>query len=196
MHNNEELKLQMLEYGYELLKQGGYKAVNVEQITKQVYIAKGSFYHLFASKSEFLYEMMHYKRKEAKEKMYTYLNEDHQLSNQGLHDYLMWLCQENPNVMAYLSEEETNKILTLWPITYIENEDKDTNTVDWLLQYLKNPKEKPDKELFCNFLKLAAMALQNQKYLMTGAKERTVHALIEMACTALVESEECDRVNI
>ena len=128
-----EIREKLINYGYEMLKQGGWKQLNIDILTEKCYISKGSFYRFFSGKTEFLYHIMKRKREQSKEKLTEFLSVDGKLSFEGLTNYLKWLCNENPNVFAYLNEQETKKVLSQWPESYLENPDNDKNTVNWLI---------------------------------------------------------------
>ncbi|MCR4850396.1 MAG: TetR/AcrR family transcriptional regulator, partial [Lachnospiraceae bacterium] len=55
--NRDEIRLKLLNKGFKLLKSGGLSAVNIDKLTEEAYIAKGTFYNLFENKSEFMYHM-------------------------------------------------------------------------------------------------------------------------------------------
>ena len=92
------------------------------------YVAKGNFYNLFESKTEFLYQVMIYKRQESKNKLLDYLNSCGRLSWDGLYAYLHWLADENPNIFSYLDGQHTRWLVSKWPPEYLENEENDEQT--------------------------------------------------------------------
>ena len=100
--DKDALRLKMLQLGFRMLKSGGIRSVNIDEITRECFVAKGSFYTLFESKTEFLYQVMIYKRQESKDKMLDYLDSHGKLSWDGLYAYLHWLADENPNIFSYL----------------------------------------------------------------------------------------------
>lgn len=109
-----------------------------------------------------------------------------------MRNYLKWLCNENPNVFAYLNEQETKKVLSQWPESYLENPDNDENTVNWLISYLERPKENSDTLLFCNYLKLTAWALNGRYLLLEGAFDNLIDELISSACDCISERGKGD----
>lgn len=55
----ERQKEELLQQGKALIYKYGIKKINVEDIAKAAGIAKGSFYHSFRSKDDFLYEVLY-----------------------------------------------------------------------------------------------------------------------------------------
>lgn len=181
------IRKKLIEKGFQRLKTGGIKAVNIEELTNSCYVAKGTFFNLFSNKSEYLYQMMREKRSQTKEKLQEYLDEEGKLTYEGLYQYLKWMCAENPNIFSYLTEQETKWLVSKWPVEYLENEDKDEDTAKWIISFLKTPKQTTDWELFCNFLKLSAWALGSREFLLAHAFETTIDTLIINACDSICE---------
>lgn len=181
----EKIREQLIDSGFDFLRKGGIKAVNIDVLTEQCFIAKGTFYHIFSSKSDFLYSIMQRKRQQTKEKLNDFLDENGTLSQQGLYGYLQWLCEANPNIFSYLNEQETRWLVSKWPKAYLENENNDEATALWIIAYLANPKPCPDWQLFCNLLKLAAWTLNSKEFLISDAYQQTIHILIENACKCI-----------
>ena len=117
--DKEKLRIEMIQLGFKTLKTGGIRGVNIDEITKKCFVAKGSFYNLFESKTEFLYQVMIYKRQESKDKIKEYLNKDGKLSRKGLMSYFHWLADENPNIFSYLDGQHTRWLISKWPPEYI-----------------------------------------------------------------------------
>lgn len=191
----ERIKEQLIDLGFDLLRKGGIKAVNIDMLTERCFIAKGTFYHLFPSKRDFLYSVMRRKRKQTKEKLNDFLDKDGTLSQQGLYGYLQWLCEENPNIFSYLNEQETRWLVSKWPKEYLEDENNDQATAFWIISYLADPKPSPDWQLFCNLLKLAAWTLNSKEFLISGAYQQTIDVLIENACQCICRTEACSPLN-
>lgn len=47
------LRLRMLDIGWELLRERGFRALRVEDVARRAGLAKGTFYHFFPSKDDF-----------------------------------------------------------------------------------------------------------------------------------------------
>ena len=70
--------------------------------------------------------MMLHERSRAKEKLLSYLNDKEKLTKDSLKKYLHWLSSENPNVFAYLTDAEKERLITSWKVDYLEDEDNDS----------------------------------------------------------------------
>ncbi|MBR7076223.1 MAG: TetR/AcrR family transcriptional regulator [Lachnospiraceae bacterium] len=176
--NRAELRRNLLNIGFEMLKNGGLSAVNIDQLTADAYIAKGTFYNLFENKSEFMYHMMIHERTRAKEKLISYLNDYGRLTKDSLHAYLKWLAAENPNVFAFLSEAEKKRLVSSWSDRYIEDEDNDHQTMHMLISLLEKPAADPDWMLACNYMKLLAVSLTTKEVFIKENYNAMIDSLI------------------
>ena len=176
--NRAELRRNLLNIGFEMLKNGGLSAVNIDQLTADAYIAKGTFYNLFENNSEFMYHMMIHERTRAKEKLISYLNDSGRLTKDSLHAYLKWLAAENPNVFAFLSEAEKKRLVSSWSDRYIEDEDNDHQTMHMLISLLEKPAADPDWMLACNYMKLMAVSLTTKEVFIKENYNAMIDSLI------------------
>lgn len=181
--NREEMRLKLLDKGFKKLKKGGLSAVNIDKLTEETYIAKGTFYNLFENKSEFMCHMMVHERNRAKEKLLSYLNSSGKLTRDSLRDYLKWLSTENPNVFAFLTDAEKKRLVSSWSDKYIENEDNDSNTMHMLISLLESPVEAPDWKLACNYMKLIAVSLTTKSIFI----KENYHAMIDSLIGQIVD---------
>ena len=182
-----DIRKELLECGFGLLKQGGLAAVNIDVITKMCFIAKGTFYNFFKSKSDYMYQMAVFKRNQAKEMLLSYLGTNRKLSSPHLKSYITWLVEENPNVFSYLNEKEQKKLLSSWPQEYVENENNDEATMKMLIGYLESPKEPIDWKCACNLTKLLAFSLSFRNHFIATAYDEMNTVIIEQIVQCLVE---------
>ena len=176
--NRDEIRMKLLNNGFKMLKKGGLSAVNIDKLTEETYIAKGTFYNLFENKSEFMYHMMIHERNRAKEKLFSYLNSSDKLTRDSLHDYLKWLSAENPNVFAFLNDAEKKRLISSWSDKYIENEDNDSKTMHMLISLLEPPAKAPDWKLACNYMKLIAVSLTTKNIFIKENYDAMLDSLI------------------
>ena len=176
--NRDEIRMKLLNNGFKMLKKGGLSAVNIDKLTEETYIAKGTFYNLFENKSEFMYHMMIHERNRAKEKLFSYLNSSGKLTRDSLHDYLKWLSAENPNVFAFLNDAEKKRLISSWSDKYIENEDNDSKTMHMLISLLESPAKAPDWKLACNYMKLIAVSLTTKNIFIKENYDAMLDSLI------------------
>ena len=176
--NRNEIRLKLLNMGFKMLKKGGLSAVNIDKLTEDTYIAKGTFYNLFETRSEFMYHMMIHERTRAKEKLFSYLNDSGKLTRDSLRGYLTWLSAENLNVFAFLTDAEKKRLVSSWSDKYIEDEDNDNDTMHMLISLLESPAEDPDWMLACNYMKLIAVSLATKNVFIKEKYNVMIDSLI------------------
>lgn len=184
--SRSELSVKLLDAGFAALKKGGLSHLNVERIAASCYIAKGTFYHFFPSRYEYLYQIMLHERQRSKDALHSFLNTEQKLTAEGLSRYLHWLLDENPNIFSYLSEPEKNRILTAWPPAYLENEHHDAVTMNMLYDLLASPRKDADLKTACNLMKLLAVSLQMESLFIAEAypsmMDRLIHQITDCIC--------------
>lgn len=183
--NRDEIRKKLLDKGFKMLKKGGLSAVNIDKLTEETYIAKGTFYNLFENKSEFMYHVMIHERNRAKEKLLSYLNDSGKLTKDSLRDYLKWLSVENPNVFAFLTDAEKKRLIASWSDKYIEDKSNDSKTMHMLISLLESPATEPDWKLACNYMKLIAISLATKKVFIKENYNVMVDSLIEQILNML-----------
>jgi len=183
--NRDEIRKKLLDKGFKMLKKGGLSAVNIDKLTEETYIAKGTFYNLFENKSEFMYHVMIHERNRAKQKLLSYLNDSGKLTKDSLRDYLKWLSAENPNVFAFLTDAEKKRLIASWSDKYIEDKSNDSKTMHMLISLLESPATEPDWKLACNYMKLIAISLATKKVFIKENYNVMVDSLIEQILNML-----------
>ena len=183
--DRDKIKINLLDKGFKMLKKNGLSGVNIDTLTSDTYIAKGTFYNLFENKSEFIYHMMIHERTCSKEKLLSYLNSSGKLKRDSLRDYLKWLSAENPNVFAFLTDAEKKRLISSWSDKYIEDENNDSKTMHMLISLLESPRKNPDWKLACNYMKLLAVSLASKKVFIKENYFAMIDSLIEQIVNIL-----------
>lgn len=188
--NREEIREHLLTEGFSMLREGGLNGVNIDKLCAKCYIAKGTFYHFFETKYEFMYHMMIYERLRSKKELSRQLNDEGRLSNEAFRKYLIWLRDENPNVFSYLTEPDKKRIVAKWPPEYLENEENDEQTMLGIIAILETPKKKPDWKNACNLMKMLAISLTMPEIFIRESFEDTTEILIHSIISCLVMEGE------
>ncbi|MBQ8160928.1 MAG: TetR/AcrR family transcriptional regulator [Clostridia bacterium] len=181
MDKRNNVRENMLEEGFLLLKEGGLKAINIDYITRQCGISKGSFYSFFETKAEFVYAIMMHKRNQAKQKLQEYLHEG-KLSFDDLYQYLLWLAKSDLDIFSHLSEKEQNELKQLWPESYFNNDANNISTVSLVISHIAHPRKDADMLLFANAMKLVALAKAEKRVFSEAAFDKMIETLIRLAC--------------
>ena len=177
--DKEKLRTMLIETGFEILRSSGLDGVNVDELCRKCYIAKGTFYNFFETKAEYIYQMMLFERERSKRELSSRLNENGRLTSSALRSYLIWLRDENPNVFSYLTDKEQKMLISKWRPEYLENRQNDEQTMQAIISLLERPAPQPDWKNACNLMKMLAIALTMPEVFIADAFESTTEILID-----------------
>ncbi|MDO4332901.1 MAG: TetR/AcrR family transcriptional regulator [Eubacteriales bacterium] len=156
--SEEEKKLlreKLLQYGIHELEHRRYRNISVDEVTDGVGIAKGTFYHFFASKESYFYEIMQLIKTRNRKKLVGLLERDH-LSKEDVAGCLYERYTETKTVYDYFTPEEMRII-----VRKLENGDEENDSAQFAADIIKKVTGKTDVEkagtvvAFCNMLALA-----------------------------------------
>ncbi|RDY23100.1 TetR/AcrR family transcriptional regulator [Romboutsia maritimum] len=170
----KHLRNQMLQNGFDLIKVYGLKKTTIEDITKKSGIAKGTFYNFFKNKEDFVYEVVLFKRNEAKQKFQSLLGKSNELNKIQFKKYLEILAFNDYNIFIYLTDDEIAMLKARWPHEYLINEKNDKETSLWLLDHIPNVSKNCDWKIFANFLKSLAIIQANKSELIEDVYKETL----------------------
>lgn len=149
----EKLQISLMTTGFELLKKYGYHRMTIDEVTKSCGIAKGTFYHFFKGKEEFIYRIMLYERDLERKKLTDLLTPDHTLTRDAFKEWLLDMIHDDVNVFSYMSQEEITLLTSAWPEEYLLNVSNDEHTSLWILSMIPDKQKDCDWKIFVNYLK-------------------------------------------
>ena len=171
----EEVRVQMLEAGYDLIRQYGMTHTSVEKVTAAVGLGKSTFYNFFPSKERFVYEMMGYLRAQ-------------------LMDYFQQLLDGReklpiPQANQYLTAEDEEKLrAALSPECFLDAQ-HESQVMMQLFGRIEGVRADLDEHLVANLLKIMALAQINQAQLHADALERTLQSMYELLFSCIFTEE-------
>ena len=174
----DKVRTQLLETGFELIKQYGLKKTSVSDIAKKSGIATGTFYNFFPSKEEFVYQLVLSKRQSVKA-AFDELTANGKVDRERFRIFLRKLYFEDNDVFQYLSDEEINILKARWKSEYWKNEQNDEQTSKWVLGCLTGLKENVNWKVFANFTKSVSLIRHEKDKLYPDAYEETIEMLID-----------------
>ena len=182
----DRVRIQLLETGFELIKQHGMKKTSVSEIAKKTGIATGTFYNFFPSKEEFIYQLVVYKRQSVKE-AFDELTANGKADREKFRQYLCRIYLEDNDVFQYLSDEEINILRSRWKEEYWKNERNDEQTSKWVLSCLSGLKQDVDWKVFAYFTKSISLIRHGKEKLYEEEYEATIEMFIDAIIDHLFE---------
>ena len=106
----EELRVKMLDAGFELIKQYGMTHASVEKITQTAGLGKSTFYNFFSSKEEFVTGIMEYQRDRVKQHFENLLNGREKMTAAEGKEYLKLIVFSQNSIYQYQTVEDMEKL--------------------------------------------------------------------------------------
>lgn len=170
----------MIEVGWEQLVEGGIRSLRVERVAAAVGIAKGTFYHFFDSKDDFIYAMLMENRQHAVDVLERVREEaGAPLDRACMRSWLELLWQSERNIFRIATAEEYRYLVRSLPSERTLDPASDGALVRWIVDEVANARPGVDVAAVQNLQFALALTLLNRGLLRAEALGRTVDALID-----------------
>ena len=174
----ERVQEQLLEAGFDLIKQYGLRKTSISDIAQKAGIATGTFYNFYKSKEEFVYQIVLYKRNVVKGCFETLIKSGN-ANRKGFRDYLRVIYHSDNNIFDYLNESEMAILNARWPKEYWKNKENDENTSEWLLSNLDGVSSECNWRVFANLTKSISLIRYGRVRLYTEEYEESLDIYID-----------------
>jgi len=187
-----ELRTVMLEAGFPLIKEFGVTHTSISKLTDAAGIAKGTFYHFWKNKEEYLAELIRYHR----QKMIPVLiSEDvltgkRKLGREEARVFFHYLVDKEKSIYANMTLEDESKLVSLTS-DFDPDEEKETSIVVKLLSMLEGVKPNVDMLLLANMTKILVITAEAKDELHERVYEKTIDTLIDSILNIIFE-KGCD----
>ena len=178
--NRDELYRRMIDAGWDQLVRNGIRSLRVEQVAAAVGIAKGTFYHFFDSKDDFIYAMLMENRQHAMDVLERVREEaGAPLDRACMRSWLELLWRSDRNIFRIATAEEDRYLVRSLPDERTLDPASDGALVRWIVNEVADARPGVDVAAVQNLQFALALALLNRSLLRAKALERTVDALID-----------------
>ena len=177
----DELRTAMLEAGFPLIKEFGVTHTTISKITNAAGIAKGTFYHFWKNKEEYLVELIRYHR----QKMLPLLISEAVLSGKrklGREDarlYFRYLVDKENSIYAHLTLEDESKLMQNTS-DFEPDEEKESFIASRLLGMLEGVRADVDLLLLANMTKILVLTAEAKDELHESVYEKTIDTIIDV----------------
>ena len=147
----DELRNAMLEAGFPLIKEYGVTHTTISKITNAAGIAKGTFYHFWKNKEEYLVTLIHYHRQKVLQLLVgeDVLSGKRKLGREDVRLYFRYLVDREKSIYAHMTLEDESRIM-LNTSEFEPDEEKESNIASRLLGMLDGVRENVDLLLLAN----------------------------------------------
>jgi AcrR family transcriptional regulator len=180
-------KIQMLEVGYELIRQHGMIHTSVEKVTEAAGLGKGTFYNFFTSKEFFVYEIIQYMRHQLMSQFEQLLAGRDKLTPPQAKEFLKQIIFSDRSIYKYLTPEDEEKLRKALPPECFLDTEREFAVMDSLFQRMEGVRPDMNRHLVGNHLKIMAFAQINQTELHADALRETLEKMFELLFSCIFE---------
>ncbi|MCB2306989.1 TetR/AcrR family transcriptional regulator [Clostridium estertheticum] len=176
----QEIREQIMDMGLELIKQYGMRKMSIEQITKKVGIAQGTFYNFFDSKEMLVYELANAYQERINQKVEKIIQIKGYLNQEDLRElYSGMILKDEDNVYRFLKREDIQTFLTRLPSDCLSKISDAKMQIEKNLRYVNEKKEKYDLDAILNWIQVMNLIIENKDILVETGIEKIVNRMIE-----------------
>ena len=184
----DELRTAMLEAGFPLIKEYGVTHTTVSKLTSAAGIAKGTFYHFWKNKEEYLTTLIRYHR----QKMLPLLLDEDVLSGKrklGKEDvrlYFRYLVDKEKSIYAHMTLEDESNLMQETS-DFEPNEEKESSIANQLLGMIDGVRPDIDLLLLANMTKILVLTAEAKDELHESAYEKTIDTILDKIMELIFE---------
>lgn len=182
------LRLIMLEAGFPLIKEYGVTHTTITKITEAAGIAKGTFYHFWKNKEEYLADLIKYHRQKMIPKLIPedVLTGKRKLGREDARVYFRHLVDKDMSIYAHMTLEDESNLIHKTS-DFDPDEEKESSIAINLLSMLEGVRTDVDFLLLANMTKILVLTAEAKEELHESAYEKTIDTLIEGVLNLIFE---------
>ncbi len=184
----ENLREQMLEAGFPLLKQYGMTHTSVAKITQAAGIAVGTFYSFWKNKEAYMADLIGYHRRKL---MPVLIGEDaltgkKKLGREDARRYLYAVIDEKISIYPHMTLEDEAKLFS-GTKAFVPDLEKESAITAGLLSYLEHVRADVNLGLVANLCKVLIITVESRVELHEAVYEETLRVQIETILDLIFE---------
>lgn len=183
-----QIKFIMLEAGFPLLKKYGMTHTTISKITEAAGIAKGTFYHFWKNKEEYMADLILYHRQKMIPVLISedVLNGKRKLGEEDARKYLHAVVDEEISIYPHLTLEDEAKLFKNTD-TFEPDIEKESAITGELLRHLDNVRKDVSLPLIANMTKLLVIASESREELHEAVYKETIDTLVDTILNLIFE---------
>jgi AcrR family transcriptional regulator len=186
----QELAEQLLEAGLDSIRRSGIKKLSIEELTKKVGIAQGTFYNFFPSKEMLIFFLAERYQTRVEDRMQAVIREKGFLERHDLKElYTCMMLEDNDNILRYLSRDDLQVLVTRLPKACLSKVADTRSIVERNLTFVPHKKDTVDVDAVINWIQLMQLAIQNKDLLIEDGLRKIMLTLIENMLEEIFERE-------
>ncbi len=186
----EQIRQQMLEAGFPLLKEYGMTHTSISKITEAAGIAVGTFYKFWKNKEAYMAELISY---HAHKMMPGLIGAEaiagkRKLGREDAARYLRAVVDENISIYPHMTLEDEAGLLRATN-AFVPDLAKESAVAESLLQYLDHVRADVNLGLVANLTKVLVLTAESREELHESAYRETLEVQIDTILNLIFEEE-------
>jgi AcrR family transcriptional regulator len=177
-----------LEAGFPLIKEYGVTHTTITKITEAAGIAKGTFYHFWKNKEEYLADLIKYHRQKMLPKLIgeDVLSGKRKLGREDARIYFHHLVDKDMSIYAHMTLEDESNLIHKTS-DFNPDEKKESSIAVNLLGFLEGVRPDVDFLLLANMTKILVLTAEAKEELHESVYEKTIDTLIDKILDLIFE---------
>lgn len=178
--DKERIRRQLLAEGRTMMLERGITKTNIDELAVSAGIAKGTFYHFFPSKQDFILEIIHaYQDAKLAELRRLVAEKKEKLTLDEAFAWYktMYIPSENP--LYQISKKDMDWIMEKIPPERLFRPQVDIDTGKLILSMMDGVREGIDCRVLANFPKMMALAVENREFMHKEVLEINFQMMVE-----------------
>lgn len=190
----EQIRLQMLEAGFPLIRQYGMKHTSISRITEAAGIGVGTFYKFWKNKESYMADLIRYHSRKVLPSLIgaEALAGQRKLGRNDARKYLRAVVDENISIYPHMTLEDEAKLLYSTD-AFTPDLEKESAITAELLGYLDSVREDIDPALIANLCKVLVLTAESRDELHESAYERTLETQIETILNLIFQEDRDEK---
>lgn len=176
----KEIREKLMATGLELIKYNGMKKMSIEELTKRVGIAQGTFYNFFNSKEMLVYELANAYHERLNHKTEGIIQSKGFLDREDLRElYYNMILKDEDNVYRFLKNDDIQALITRLPKDRLRKISDVKGEMEKNLRYVNRKKENCDLNAVINWIQVMNLTVENKDILEESGIEKIISKMIE-----------------
>lgn len=162
----KQIRKQLLDDGRKMFLKQGITKMNLNELARKAGIAKGTFYHFFPSKQEFILEIIHsYQNEKIEELKQLVINKQEKLTIEETKVWYKTLYRKQENPILHFQNKDLQWLLERIPVDQIFRPEVDIEIAKLIISMIDGVRDDIDYAVLANFPKMMSFAIENKEFL-------------------------------
>ena len=170
----------LLDTAFDLFTTNGVNETSISQISERAGVAKGTFYHFWKDKENYMSDLILYHRQKMIPQIVSsdVLEGKRKLGREDARKYFLTVVDPEISIYPHMTLEDEAKLFKNTD-TFIPDTEKESAITSGLLSYLDNVREDVDLLLIANMTKILVITAESRDELHEAVYQKTIDTIIE-----------------